>query len=377
MFGAASQEVGAHGDHDAQPAVGGGGGEEPVDEGVPLGRVAAEGVQLLELVDDQPGVRVRVRHGVQAVRVGGHRCGAGGEDAYGRGGGCRVGTGARARAGGAQARDQSGPQQGGLAAARGAEDGGEAVRAGQSVQPLHQPVAAEEQGGVVRLVAGQAPVGRARPVVGAGECGGLRARRPPAPLPLLRVAAADVDVGEGHREGGQLPSGRRLGQGGHRERDLVRHRPVRRAPHRLPQGAEFGGEPLYRSGPGVEPSLPAPHSVSAHVFRPAVALAVAPGTRPGAHGREPRERAASAGLLTGGWRTGSSRCLHARSAASRSLRREFRIVQCGARAAEQRCGAVESVAGGVRGGTAVGSFAVAPPRTRAPLPAKHVKEVIR
>lgn len=129
MFGAAPEEVGAYGDHHAQPAVGGGGAEEAVDEGVPFGRIGAEGVQLLELVDEQPGVRVRVRHGVQAVRVGGHRCGAGGEDAHGRRRGGSVG--ARVRGGCAQARDQAGPQQGGLAAARGAEDGGETVPAGQ------------------------------------------------------------------------------------------------------------------------------------------------------------------------------------------------------------------------------------------------------
>ena len=80
VFGAAAEEVGAYGDDDAQSVPGIGSGQEAVDELVALVRVVAEGVELFELVHDQPRVPVAVLRG-QPVLMGAHRVLARSEDA--------------------------------------------------------------------------------------------------------------------------------------------------------------------------------------------------------------------------------------------------------------------------------------------------------
>lgn len=290
VFGAPAEEVGPHRDDDPQPAVGVGGGDEAVDEGVPLGRVATEGVQLLELVDDQPGVGVGVRYGHETLGVGAQRVRAGREDAYGRGRHV-AGIAALTAARGAQPGDQPGPQQRGLAAAGRAEDRREAVFAVQLGQPLHELVPAEEQIGVARFEPGQATVGRPGAVVGRGCLGGQFVRHlAPAPLPLAQVAAARLDVRERHRAGGQLLSGGRLRQGGHAVPGPLGHRPVGGLPRGLAQGTQFGGEARYRSGLRIKLALGTPRPrLSRHVVRPPLR---SPSTdsptyrRPG-HGRSP------------------------------------------------------------------------------------------
>ncbi len=128
VFGAAAEEVGPHRDDDPQPAVRRRWRRARRSmKASRSGRVAAEGVQLLELVDDQPGVGVRAWDGLQPVGVRAQRVRARGEDPYGRGGGASSSDGLR----GAQPGDEPGAQQGGLAAAGGAEDSGEAVLAVQ------------------------------------------------------------------------------------------------------------------------------------------------------------------------------------------------------------------------------------------------------
>ncbi len=91
VLGAAVVEIGPQGDQDAQRggALLGGGRQQRVDEGAPLGRVFAQGEALLELVDHQQQVRVGTAQQpagiqVQAARVFGQVVdqGGGGGDRF-------------------------------------------------------------------------------------------------------------------------------------------------------------------------------------------------------------------------------------------------------------------------------------------------------
>nr|WP_230993549.1 hypothetical protein [Streptomyces endocoffeicus] len=150
MFGAAAEEIGPHGDDDAQTTRGIGRGQESVDELIAFGGVGAEGVELFELVDDQPRVTVGVL-GYQPLPVDARGVLAGGEDAYGG----RLRTG-HLRA--AQARDEAGAQQRGLATARRTEHSSEPAGARQLEQVVGELAAAEEQVGVAGLESDEPPV---------------------------------------------------------------------------------------------------------------------------------------------------------------------------------------------------------------------------
>nr|WP_316685469.1 hypothetical protein [Streptomyces sp. ST1015] len=244
VFAAAGVEVGAYGEQDAQPAVRVAGGQQEVDEPGAFGGVPAEGEDLFELVDDDPAVGFVVGGG-EEVGVGGGRPGSGGEDP--EDGGAAVGGGLVAQVG-----DEAGAQQGGLAAAGGAEQDGEAVFAHEPSEFAHGPVAAEEEVLVAGLVAGQSPVGGGRVPVGFAH--GLAELFPgglPEGFQECGVASAGAGVALDDRPGGEAFAGGRLGEGRRGEAGLFRHGPVGRSAGGPPQFAQFVREPLDGTGLGV------------------------------------------------------------------------------------------------------------------------------
>ncbi|GHJ18633.1 hypothetical protein TPA0909_53550 [Streptomyces albus] len=169
-------------------------------------------------------------------------------------------------AGVAQAGDEAGAQQGGLSAAGGAEDCGEAPVGDECEEFGRQFLAAEEAVVVAGFEAGEAAVGRllrvgaaggvadAGPLLGLPGPGG-----PPAALPLGRVAAARGDVGEGGGQGGQPFAGGGLGE----RRDGVPtaggELPVGGPAGFLPELAQLVRELLDGSFGRVDRSFSAPH----------------------------------------------------------------------------------------------------------------------
>lgn len=182
VAGEMAVEVRAYGDHDAGAVCGG--VEEPIQEAGPLVGVGAEGEEFLELVDHDQG-----RLGRQGLGVGPGGVRARGED---------VGPPARPR-------DQTGAQQGGLAAAGGADEDDDGVVGDHPGEPLDQPVAAEEPLAVTGVEPRQSQVrGLTRVVGGPAFLGRLVGCLLPAPLPVGGVAVAGGDIGEGDLEGGPV-----------------------------------------------------------------------------------------------------------------------------------------------------------------------------
>ncbi len=224
VFGTAAVEVAAHRQQHAQAALGLPGCQQQIDEVSALGRVVAEGEDLLELVDDHEGVRL-------GVAVAGYR-------------GCEEG---RVAAGGMFARGedpdrgrararllsvpedgyQAGPQQGGLAAAGGAEDRGEPPTAQEVDQVGGELFPAEEQAAVPGLEPCQASVRRECSVLVPGVVTGeFLDRRFPPGLPFGQVSTARPRIGQDHRQCRQLLAGRRLRERGHRVARPLGQRPV-------------------------------------------------------------------------------------------------------------------------------------------------------
>jgi hypothetical protein len=207
----------------------------------------AEGEQLLELVDDHPGVQAAVLAFPVPVGLRDERSLVGARGLFTRGehpDHRRAADALRLP----QSGDQPRPQQRRLAAAGRARHHREPVRAQQLQQLAGLLVPAEEEITVTRFETGQAPIGcpllgRGRPDVGI--------RLPPAPLPLVGVGVQYLDVRPQQRERGQLVAGRRLGQRGRRVSRPLGHLPVRRLSRLLAQQAQFVREPLHGPGLGV------------------------------------------------------------------------------------------------------------------------------
>jgi hypothetical protein len=245
-------EVGAHRDDDADAVIGADGGEQQVEEALPLGRIGTEGEDLFELVhhDDGPGTGAPR---VQDVGVGTRRVWSRGENAD-RGGRGMPWVGLL------QAGDETGPQQGGLAAAGRACQHDEVVAPDQVDKLADELVPAEEAVAVARLEPGKTGIGSLRVVVGgAGLLGRVPRGLVPSSLPVVAVPAARLDIGEGHRQGGQPLTGRRLRE---RRRGVVRpprHRPIGDPARLLTQLPQLIGELRDRTLGRVQRSLTTSH----------------------------------------------------------------------------------------------------------------------
>nr|WP_319118024.1 hypothetical protein [Streptomyces caniscabiei] len=244
---AVAVEVATDRDHHTQPALRIPGGEQQFEEPVPFGPVAAEGEHFLELIDDDPGVPVTVPGNERLlVRLRGPL--ARREHTHHR----RSLDPRRLP----QPRDQPRPQQRRLTAAGGPEHRRAPVLAHQVHQLGDQRLPAEEQAAVIRLEAGQPPVGR--PLVRRGRPD-LGLRLPPAPLPFVRVRVQRLGVRPHHRQGRQLVPGGRLGQRGRGVACPPAHLPVRRFPGLLPQDPQFVRKPLDGSSLRIDRLLPSSH----------------------------------------------------------------------------------------------------------------------
>ncbi len=244
VLGAPRIEVGPYGYEHAQSASRAARGEQKVEEAVPLGAFAAEGEDLLELIHHHPALRI-VGPRRQQMSVGGRGPGSWCEDAKHRGT-------SLLRDLLPQQGNQTGPQQGGLAAAGRPEHHGERGPARQLAQLVDQPVPAEEQLTVVRLETREATVGRCGVGILLPLLPGQRLGLRPPRLPRGGVLPACLDVGLEHGQRRQSLAARRLRQGRHREAGRLRHGPVRHATRRTAQLPKIMGESLHGTGRRVD-----------------------------------------------------------------------------------------------------------------------------
>ncbi|EPJ37134.1 putative WD repeat-containing protein [Streptomyces afghaniensis 772] len=247
VVGAVTVEVAADRDRHAQPALRPRGRQQQSEEPVAFRAVVAEGEQLLELIDDHPGLRVAVARDERLlVRARGPlpRC----EHPDHR----RPLRPRRL----SQPRNQPRPQQRRLTAAGRPEHRREPVLTHQLHQVGDEGLPPEEQIAVVRLEAGQPPV--RRPLVRRGRTD-LGVRLPPASLPLVRIAVQRLGVRPHDRQRRQLLTGRRLGHRGDRVAGPLGDLPVRGLPGLLPEHPQIVRKPLHGTGVGVDRLLASPH----------------------------------------------------------------------------------------------------------------------
>ncbi len=237
VLGAPRVEVGPYRDEHAQSASRVARGEQKVEEAVPLGAFAAEGEDLLELIHHHPALRI-VGLRCQQMSVGGGGPGSRSEDPKHR-------LTPLLRGLLPQQGNQTGPQQGGLAAAGRPEHHGERGPARELAQLVDQSVPAEEQLTVVRLETRETTVGRCGVGILLPPLPSQRLGLLPPCLPRNGVLPACPDVRLEHGQRRQSLAARRFRQGRHREAGLLRHGPVRDAPRRAAQLPKIVGQSLH------------------------------------------------------------------------------------------------------------------------------------